>query len=247
MESCRPAAFFKCRKGDSLMTLAIIGAMEEEVTLLREAMDVTEIKRIAHVEFTIGKLNKKEVVLLRSGIGKVNVAIATTLLFEHFDIKAVINTGSAGGLHPEAEIGDVVISDGAIYHDVDVTGFNYEYGQVPGMPAVYLPNKDLINKVEQVLKAVNKTYWLGKIATGDSFINRPEQIEVIERNCQAAIAIEMEAAAVAQVCYQYQKPFIIVRALSDIAGKESHISFNEFITVAAKESTEMVTELVALI
>ena len=229
------------------MTIAIIGAMEEEVTLLREIMEIKEVKTIAHVEFTLGTLNQKEVVLLRSGIGKVNVAIATTLLFEYFDIKVVINTGSAGGLHPEAEIGDVVISDGAVYHDVDVTGFNYEYGQVPGMPAVYLPDIGLIKKVEQVLKAVNKTYWLGKIATGDSFINRPDQIEEIQRNGQTAIAIEMEAAAVAQVCYQYQKPFIIVRALSDIAGKESHISFHEFITVAAKESSVMVTELVGLI
>lgn len=118
------------------MTIAIIGAMEEEVTILREAMEVEEVKTIAHVEFTKGLLNGTSVVLLRSGIGKVNVAIATTLLFEHFDIEAVINTGSAGGLHPEANIGDVVISDGAIYHDVDVTGFNYAYGQVPGMPAI---------------------------------------------------------------------------------------------------------------
>lgn len=119
------------------MTIAIIGAMEEEVTLLREAMEVEEVKAIAHVEFTKGKLNQRDVVLLKSGIGKVNVAIATTLLFEHYDIDCVINTGSAGGLHEKANIGDVVISSGTLYHDVDVTGFNYAYGQVPGMPAVY--------------------------------------------------------------------------------------------------------------
>ena len=229
------------------MSIAIIGAMEEEVTILRELIQVSETKTIAHVEFTVGTLNEKEVVLLRSGIGKVNVAIATTLLFEHFDVTAVINTGSAGGLHPEANIGDVVVSDGTLYHDVDVTGFNYEYGQVPGMPTLYLPNKDLMNKVETILKASNKTYWLGKIGTGDSFINRPDQLELIKKNCESVIAIEMEAAAVAQVCHHYNKPFIIVRALSDIAGKESHVSFNEFISVAAKESSEMVTELVGLI
>lgn len=229
------------------MTIAIIGAMEEEVMILRESMEVEEVKTIAHVEFTKGLLNGKSVVLLKSGIGKVNVAIATTLLFEHYDVKAVINTGSAGGLHPESNIGDVVISNEAIYHDVDVTGFNYAFGQVPGMPAVFMSDESLIEKAKTVLEKSNKTYWVGQIGTGDSFINRPDQMELIKKNCPEVIAIEMEATAVAQVCYQYQKPFIILRALSDIAGKESHISFNEFIQVAAKESSEMVTELVSLI
>ena len=229
------------------MTIAIIGAMEEEVALLRDAMEVEEVRTIAHVEFTKGKLNHREVVLLKSGIGKVNVSIATTLLFEHYNIDYVINTGSAGGLHEEANIGDVVISTGTLYHDVDVTGFNYAYGQVPGMPAIYESNVSLVKKVESILDKIGKNYWLGTIGTGDSFINRLDQMELIKKNCPSVIAIEMEAAAVAQVCHHYEKPFIIVRALSDIAGKESHISFNEFLTVAAKESSEMVSELVSMI
>ena len=229
------------------MTIAIIGAMEEEVALLRDAMEVEEVRTIAHVEFTKGKLNHRDVVLLKSGIGKVNVAIATTLLFEHYNIDYVINTGSAGGLHEEANIGDVVISTGTLYHDVDVTGFNYAYGQVPGMPAIYESNVSLVKKVESILDKIGKNYWLGTIGTGDSFINRLDQMELIKKNCPSVIAIEMEAAAVAQVCHHYEKPFIIVRALSDIAGKESHISFNEFLTVAAKESSEMVYELVSMI
>ena len=229
------------------MTIAIIGAMEEEVALLRDAMEVEEVRTIAHVEFTKGKLNHREVVLLKSGIGKVNVAIATTLLFEHYNIDYVINTGSAGGLHEEANIGDVVISTGTLYHDVDVTGFNYAYGQVPGMPAIYESNVSLVKKLESILDKIGKNYWLGTIGTGDSFINRLDQMELIKKNCPSVIAIEMEAAAVAQVCHHYEKPFIIVRALSDIAGKESHISFNEFLTVAAKESSEMVSELVSMI
>ncbi len=229
------------------MTIAIIGAMEEEVALLRDAMEVEEVRTIAHVEFTKGKLNHRDVVLLKSGIGKVNVAIATTLLFEHYNIDYVINTGSAGGLHEEANIGDVVISTGTLYHDVDVTGFNYAYGQVPGMPAIYESNVSLVKKVESILDKIGKNYWLGTIGTGDSFINRLDQMELIKKNCPFVIAIEMEAAAVAQVCHHYEKPFIIVRALSDIAGKESHISFNEFLTVAAKESSEMVSELVSMI
>ncbi|HAX73789.1 MAG TPA: 5'-methylthioadenosine/S-adenosylhomocysteine nucleosidase [Firmicutes bacterium] len=229
------------------MAIAVIGAMEEEVTLLREAMVVKETKTIAHVEFTVGTLNHKEVVLLKSGIGKVNVAVATTLLFENFDIECVINTGSAGGRHPEANIGDVVISSGATYHDVDVTGFGYKMGQVPGLPAVFEANEKLIELTKKVLSNSGKTHWTGEIGTGDSFINRPDQVEKIQQDFGHIIAIEMEAAAVAQVCHLFEKPFIILRALSDIAGKESHISFDEFLHVAAKESCEMVTELVGLI
>lgn len=163
------------------MTIAIIGAMEEEVALLRDAMEVEEVRTIAHVEFTKGKLNHREVVLLKSGIGKVNVAIATTLLFEHYNIDYVINTGSAGGLHEEANIGDVVISTGTLYHDVDVTGFNYAYGQVPGMPAIYESNVSLVKKVESILDKIGKNYWLGTIGTGDSFINRLDQMELIKK------------------------------------------------------------------
>lgn len=228
------------------MAIAIIGAMEEEVQLLRGMIEAKEVKEIAHVEFTTGSLNGRDVVLLRSGIGKVNAAVATTLLFEHFDIDAVINTGSAGGLHPEANVGDVVVSSGVLYHDVDVTGFNYAYGQVPGMPEQYAPSADLVAKVQSVLKEAGKTYWQGAIGTGDSFINRPDQLALIKKNTPDAVAIEMEAAAVAQVCHIYKKPFVILRALSDIAGKESHLTFPEFLAVAAKESSEMVRNLVAL-
>ena len=178
------------------MTIAIIGAMEEEVALLRDAMEVEEVRTIAHVEFTKGKLNHREVVLLKSGIGKVNVAIATTLLFEHYNIDYVINTGSAGGLHEEANIGDVVISTGTLYHDVDVTGFNYAYGQVPGMPAIYESNVSLVKKVESILDKIGKNYWLGTIGTGDSFINRLDQMELIKKNCPSVIAIEMELSLI---------------------------------------------------
>ena len=115
------------------------------------------------------------------------------------------------------------------------------------MPAIYESNVSLVKKVESILDKIGKNYWLGTIGTGDSFINRLDQMELIKKNCPSVIAIEMEAAAVAQVCHHYEKPFIIVRALSDIAGKESHISFNEFLTVAAKESSEMVSELVSMI
>jgi len=230
------------------MAIGIIGAMAQEVVILKDLIDVQRVEKHLHVEFTIGTLHDKEVVLLESGIGKVNVAIATTLLLEKFAIKTVINTGSAGGIKTEAEVGDVVISETVAYHDVDVTGFGYEWGQVPGLPAVFEADSVLVNKVEEALtKITGARYLKGQIVTGDAFVNRSTQMETIKANFAYAVALEMEAAAVAQVCHIADVPFVVVRALSDIAGKESHISFNEFLPKAAVISSELVVELVKIL
>ena len=227
--------------------IGIIGAMQEEVAVLKELIESPKIEKIMHVEFTIGTLHGKEVVLLQSGIAKVNVAIATTLLLEKFDISCVINTGSAGGMITDAKVGDIVISESVAYHDVDVTGFGYEWGQVPGLPAVFESDANLIAKVEQVLTATDIHHFKGKIVTGDAFINRPEQMVMIKENFGDAVALEMEAAAVAQVCHLANTPFIVIRALSDIAGKESHLSFEEFLPKAVESFSKMVSELVKML
>lgn len=117
------------------MKLAVIGAMEEEVTILRSKLKDAKQEMIAHCEFTTGDYEGIEVILLKSGIGKVNAAISTTLLLDRFKPDYVINTGSAGGFHHTLNVGDVVISTDVRHHDVDVTAFDYEYGQVPGLPA----------------------------------------------------------------------------------------------------------------
>lgn len=227
--------------------IGIIGAMAQEVAILKELIEITKVEKIMHVEFTVGTLNGKAVVLLESGIGKVNVAIATTLLLEKYEITAVINTGSAGGIKADAEVGDVVISETVAYHDVDVTGFGYEWGQVPGLPAVFNADANLVAKVEAVLSLTKIRHFKGQIVTGDAFVNRPAQMATIKTNFEQAVALEMEAAAVAQVCFINKIPFVVVRALSDIAGKESHLSFEEFLPTAALASSEMVSELVKLL
>ena len=227
--------------------IGIIGAMKEEVAILKELIKNQRVEKIMHVEFTVGLLHDKEVVLLESGIGKVNVAIATTLLLEKFAVDVVINTGSAGGIITDAEVGDVVISQAVAYHDVDVTGFGYDWGQVPGLPAVFKSDGDLVSKVEDVLKRVDIRYFTGQIVTGDAFVNRPEQLVVVKENFNEAIALEMEAAAVAQVCHIANIPFVVVRALSDIAGKESEISFDEFLPRAAVVSSWIVLELIKVL
>ena len=229
------------------MAIGIIGAMQQEVAILKKLMDVDEVIEVMHVAFTVGRLHGKDVVLLESGIGKVNVAMATTLLLERFEISAVINTGSAGGIKADAQVGDVIISESVVYHDVDVTGFGYAVGQVPSLPAAFSSDAKLVAQVETVLAEAGARYFKGQIATGDAFIHRPEQLEQVRTNFAHAIALEMEAAAVAHVCHLAKVPFVVVRALSDIAGQKSEISFEEFLPLAAKASSRMVNQLVKVI
>lgn len=227
------------------MKIAVIGAMEEEVELLRNALENSEVTTIANSEYTTGTYKDKEVVLLKSGIGKVNAAMSTTVLLYEFKPDIVINTGSAGGYDPTLEVGAVVISDEVRHHDVDVTIFNYEMGQVPQMPAAFKADKRLINLAEEAVSEIGEhQYGVGLICSGDSFMNDPERVAKVREYFPQMKAVEMEAAAVAQVCYQFKTPFVVIRALSDIAGKESNISFDEFLPVAAKHSTEIVLKTI---
>lgn len=225
------------------MTIGIIGAMDEEISLLIQYMKNKQEHTIANTRFIVGKLNDKAVVLLKSGIGKVNATMATTIMHERFAPTLVINTGSAGGFGKDLEVGDIVISTEVVHHDVDVTAFRYAYGQVPGMPATFPANAELISKAIGVVKRLQLPYKTGLITSGDSFIDNEQQSQYIQEKFPTMIAAEMEAAAVAQVCYLYRKPFVIIRALSDIAGKQSSISFDQFLDTAARQATTLIMEL----
>ncbi len=227
------------------MKIGVIGAMEEEVHLLRASLDSVNTEEVANCEFTSGTYKGQEVVLLKSGIGKVNAAMSTTLLLQKYKPDVIINTGSAGGFDADLEVGAIIISDEVRHHDVDVTVFGYEMGQVPQMPAAFLSSADLM---EHAVKAVEElgehAYAVGLIATGDSFMDNAERVETVRGHFPGMKAAEMEAAAVAQVCHQFGTPFVVIRALSDIAGKQSNISFEEFLPVAAKHSTQIVLNVV---
>lgn len=227
------------------MKIAIIGAMEEEVAILRENIENRKVETIAGYEFTTGMMNGKEVILLRSGIGKVNAAMSTSILLHQFKPDVVINTGSAGGFNPELKVGDVVISSEVRHHDVDVTIFGYEYGQVPQMPPAFLADEKLITIAEECAKEIEEIQVVkGLVATGDSFMHDPERVEFVRGKFPELQASEMEAAAIAQVAYQFGVPFVIIRSLSDIAGKESNISFDQFLETAALHSAKLVMNIV---
>lgn len=228
------------------MKIAVIGAMEQEVEALRGALQNPQVTTIANSEYTTGTYAGKEVVLLKSGIGKVNAAMSTTILLNDFKPDVVINTGSAGGYDESLEVGAVVISDEVRHHDVDVTIFNYEMGQVPQMPAAFKSDEKLMEIAEEAVKEIGEhQFAVGLICSGDSFMNDPERVSKVREYFPQMKAVEMEAAAVAQVCYQFGTPFVVIRALSDIAGKESHISFDEFLPLAAKHSTEIVLKVIS--
>ncbi|RLL48011.1 5'-methylthioadenosine/S-adenosylhomocysteine nucleosidase [Oceanobacillus piezotolerans] len=226
------------------MTIGIIGAMDEEIRLLLENMEDKAEQTVAGCMFVQGKLHGKEVVLLKSGIGKVNAAMATTILHEQYSPTHIINTGSAGGFSETLEVGDLVISSEVVHHDVDVTAFDYAYGQVPGLPAMFEADKTLVNMAIQAVNNLHVRFEKGIIATGDSFMEDPERVEFVRGKFPEMIASEMEAAAVAQVCNQYKTPFVIIRALSDIAGKKSSVTFDQFLDVAAKNAAELIMSMI---
>ncbi|ELQ6216552.1 5'-methylthioadenosine/S-adenosylhomocysteine nucleosidase [Cronobacter dublinensis] len=225
------------------MKAGIIGAMEEEVTLLRDKIDNRQTLNIAGCEIYTGTLNGVDVALLKSGIGKVSAAMGATLLLEHCKPDVVINTGSAGGLAPSLKVGDIVVSDEVRYHDADVTAFGYEYGQMAGCPAAFKADNKLIAAAQATIEQLNLHAVRGLVVSGDAFINGSVNLAKIRHNFPQAIAVEMEATAIGHVCHNFGVPFVVVRAISDVADQQSHLSFEEFLAVAAKQSSLMVETL----
>ncbi|GGW53883.1 5'-methylthioadenosine/S-adenosylhomocysteine nucleosidase [Alishewanella tabrizica] len=231
-----------------MQLIGIIGAMEPEIALLKQQLQQSRTEQLGGFVFYLGTLAGKNVVVVQSGIGKVASAVATTLMITQFKPDCVINTGSAGGFDPELNVGDVVISTEVRHHDVDVTAFGYELGQVPQMPAAYLAHPALIAAAEQSIAALGycKTKK-GLIATGDSFMCDPARIALTRQQFPTMLAVEMEGAAIAQSCHMLNTPFVVIRSLSDIAGKESPESFEAYLAVASKNSSAMVVELLGAI
>jgi adenosylhomocysteine nucleosidase len=232
--------------------IGIIGAMEDEVTLLRGALENAHGEKNGDFEFCSGTLQGKPVVLLRCGIGKVNAAVGCALLINAYRPELVVNTGSAGGIDPDLKFGDAIISDGLVYHDVDITAFSYAPGQLPGQPQIFPVPEDLIRRAEQAVDELKAekilpgdfTHRRGLIGSGDVFMHDPERIALVRGVFPHMKAVEMEGAAIAHCCRLFSVPALIIRALSDIAGAESPLAFNEFLPVASKHSAEIVRRII---
>ncbi|MCL1141922.1 5'-methylthioadenosine/adenosylhomocysteine nucleosidase [Shewanella gaetbuli] len=226
------------------MKIGIIGAMEPEVVHLIQAIDAPIHTTIAGIEFISGKIADKDVIVTRSGIGKVAASIATTLVIQHFGATSIINTGSAGGFLKELKIGDIVISSEVRHHDVDVTAFGYEIGQMAQQPAAFIPEPSLVEAAKQAISSLGEvTAVEGLICTGDSFICDSERTKVMLANFPTMAACEMEAAAIAQVCHQFETPFVVIRSISDNANDDSSVDFDTYLVKAGHHSALMVIAL----
>lgn len=224
------------------MTIGIIAAMDEEIHCLKEKIEIKKQEKVSGFDFYIGTLAGRNVVLSQSGIGKVNAAICTTLLIQVFKCEAIINTGAAAGLLPEMAVGDVVVSEHVMHHDVDVTAFDYELGQVPGMPLAYDADRALVKALKRFSdKEFPHAIHLGCIISGDSFI---DNVKPIKQKFPTSCALEMESGAVAQTCHCFDIPFVIIRSISDNGEKGAHLSFEKFVKIAGKNSAILAEFLV---
>ena len=214
----------------------IIAAMQEEMQEIKKIMTETEERKIYELTFTKGKINNTEVVLVEAGVGKVNAARTTQILINNFDIEAIINVGSAASANDELDIGDIVIGKKLVQHDFDITAFGHPKGFISNVGQYVESDSILIEKMEQTIVDVqDKEFKIknGTIASGDIFCTEIKMKEKI-RNKFEADAIEMEGAAIAQVCKLDNVPFIVIRSISDNPNGNNNITFDQFLEKAAK-------------
>ena len=208
----------------------IIGAMEEEIEMLKSEMKNVKTTVLAGMTFCEGILWKHPIVVVRSGIGKVNMAICTQILIDVFKVEALINTGVAGGLYSELSIGDIVLSNEAMQHDMDATGFGYQKGEIPRMDTyIFKADEGLIKAAKEACETVNTDIhcFVGRVVTGDQFIQSSEKKEQLIHDFGGYCA-EMEGAAMAQVAFLNHIPFLIIRAISDKADDSAQMSYEQF-------------------
>lgn len=226
-----------------MMTIAIIGAMQLEIEYIQEQLQNQSTKKIHNFTFWEGEIDNIHIVVLLSGVGKVSAAVGTTLLIEHYHPDLIINTGVAGGLR-NTQIHDIVLADEVKHHDIDLTSFGYELGQPSQMPPVFLPDGKWNELAWEVAQNFTKKLHRGLIVSGDSFISNAMQSSQIFRNFPSALAVEMEAASIAQTCHLLNTPFIVLRAISDPAGQGTTISYETFVAEAGKLSAQINISLI---
>lgn len=214
--------------------LGIIGAMAVEVAALKERMEDLTVSSQAGMEFCEGVLDGLPVVVVQCGVGKVNAAMCTQILCSCHGVTHLVNTGIAGSLSAELDIGDLVVSRDAMYHDFDCVHFGYEMGRVPGMDVAAFPaDKMMMDYAFAAAEAVNPGHTkVGRVASGDLFVaEKTVKERIIEKT--GAVCTEMEGAAIAQTAYRNGIPFVILRAISDKADDSAEMDYPTFEAIAA--------------
>ena len=226
--------------------IGIIGAMEEEVTSLKDALTDSKTTTAAGMEFCEGKLEGVDVVVVQCGMGKVNAGICANMLINRFDCSSIINTGVAGSLDNQINIGDIVVSVDACQHDFTVEAIGFEKGEIPytglsAFPADETMRKKAVEAVHTVAPEVQ--VFEGRVCTGDQFISSREQKELIKSDF-GGMCCEMEGGAIAQACYLNDTPFVIIRAISDKADESEEMSYELFKKDAAEHCASVVRYMI---
>lgn len=224
----------------------IIAAMQEEMQEIKNIMEQIEEEKIYNLTFIKGKINNQTAVLVESGVGKVNATRTTQILIDYFKIEAVINIGSAGSANNELEIGDIVIGKKLVQHDFDITAFGHPKGFISNVGQYVESDSELIEKMEQTISKLGNcecNIKIGTIASGDIFCTETKMKDKIKEKFNAD-AIEMEGAAIAQVCKLDNIPFIIIRSISDKPNGKNEITFNEFLKKASKRCAQIISNFI---
>jgi len=226
------------------MRIGIIGAMQEEVAILKKEMTVEKTVSKARMDFFKGQLLNKEIVIVTSGIGKVNAAVCTQILINDFDVDCVINVGIAGGLHKTIYPGDIVVAENLVQHDMDTTYFGDTLGQVPRLDTFdFKCDENLVNVAKASCNKVEKiNTFSGRIVSGDQFIDKAEKLQALHTEFEA-FACEMEGASIGQVCYLNNLPFVVIRSISDNAINGAHMDYEKFSDLAIKNSVYILRDM----
>lgn len=230
------------RQTDIQLMIAILGAMEVETELLLEQLSDGQLTEQAGVRIHRGRLHGREVLLATCGIGKVNAARVATMLISA-GAGALVFTGVAGALDPQLEPGDVVISSDCVQHDVDVTALGYAPAEIPGEPLAWQADSQLLELAQAACRDAGlERSFTGRVLSGDTFLADPERAALLHRDLHGS-CVEMEGAAVAQVCAASSVPFVVIRSVSDRADGSASPDFREFTALAARRSAAVVEAL----
>jgi len=222
------------------MIIGIIAAMDEELEPLLKDIELDRKEAKAKMEFSLGRLYGKEVVLVRSGIGKVNSAICTQILIDDFKVDKVINVGVAGGIEEHIYPGDVVIAENLVQYDMDTSAFGDKIGQVPRLDTFdFKCDEDMVSKAKAACDKIDEhKSFVGRIVTGDQFVADLNKIKWLREEF-SGLACEMEGGSIAQVCYLNDVPFVVIRSISDNAQNDAHMDYEKFILIAVKNSVNI--------
>lgn len=224
----------------------IIAAMQEEMREIENIMQDKTETQIYELKFVKGRINESEVILVQAGVGKVNAARTTQILIDNFKIDVVINIGSAASAKDDLDIGDIVIGKKLVQHDFDITAFDHPKGFISNVGQYMESDKELIEKIEETVEQLNDKEFkikIGTIASGDIFCTELSMKNKIKDKFDAD-AIEMEGAAIAQVCKLDNIPFIVIRGISDSPNGNNAITFEQYLQKASYRCAEIIKKFI---